>query len=77
MARTSLLVSELSSARNAMRRAGTVFVCLLILPCILIRLTLKDAGGPKVPSGQEIVCHFPQDHAMVTKNLDFIHKYPN
>ena len=32
-------------------------------------------GGPKVPAGQEIVCHFSQDHAMVTKNLDFIHKH--
>ena len=36
-------------------------------------LTLNDAGGgPKVPTGQEIVCHFSQGHAMVTKNLDFI-----
>ena len=34
-------------------------------------------GGPKVPAGQEIVCYFSQDHAMVTKNLDFIHKHPN
>ena len=41
-------------------------------------LTLKDEGvGPKVPSGWEIVCHFSQGHVMVTKVLDFIHKYPN
>ena len=41
-------------------------------------LTLKEAGvGPKVPAGQEIACHFSQDHAMVTKILDFIHKHPN
>ena len=33
-------------------------------------------GGPKVPTGQEIVCYFSQGHAMVTKNLDFIHKHP-
>jgi hypothetical protein len=33
-------------------------------------------GGPKVPAGQ-IACHFSQDHAMVTKILDFIHKHPN
>ena len=26
---------------------------------------------PKVPAGQEIVCHFSQCHAMVTKILDF------
>ena len=32
-------------------------------------------GGPKVPAGQEIVCHFSQDHTMVTKILDFIHKH--
>ena len=40
-------------------------------------LTLKDAGGrTKVPSGWEIVCHFSQGHAMITKILDFIHKHP-
>ena len=36
MARTSLLVSEQSPARNAMRSVGTMFVCLLLLQCILI-----------------------------------------
>ena len=42
----------------------------------VIYLTLKDAGGGlKVPTGQEIVCHFSQDHARVTKILDFIHKH--
>ena len=40
-------------------------------------LTLKDAGVPKVPTGQEIVCHFSQGHAMVTNILDFIHIHPN
>ena len=33
-------------------------------------------GGPKVPSGREIVCHFSQGYAMVTKILDFIHIHP-
>jgi hypothetical protein len=39
-------------------------------------LTLNDAGGggPKVPAGQKIVCHFSQGHAMVTKNLEYINK---
>ena len=51
-----------------------------LLQSTLKTLTLKDAGeggGPKVPTGQEIVCHFSQGHAMVTKSLDFIHKHPN
>ena len=34
-------------------------------------------GGSKCPIGQEIGSHFSQDHAMVTKILDFIHKHPN
>ena len=33
-------------------------------------------GGPKVPSGFSIGCHFSQDHAMVTKILEFINKHP-
>ena len=33
-------------------------------------------GGPKVPGGFLIGCHFSQDHAMVTKILDFIHIHP-
>ena len=37
----------------------------------------RCGGGPKVPAGQEIVCHFSQGHAMVTKILDFIHKHSN
>ena len=38
----------------------------------------KGCGrGPKVPSGREIVCHFSQGDAMVTKILDFMHKHPN
>ena len=45
---------------------------------ILVFLTLNDAGGgSKWPTGQEIACHFSQDHAMVTKILDFIHKHLN
>ena len=40
--------------------------------------SVKEAGGgPKVPSGFSIGCHFSQDHAMVTKILDFIHKHLN
>ena len=36
----------------------------------------KNCGGGRIlPGGQEIVCHFSQDHAMVTKFLDFIHKH--
>ena len=34
-------------------------------------------GGAKVPTGQEIACHFSQDHTVVTKILDFIHKHLN
>ena len=41
----------------------------------IFRLTLKEAGGPKWPTGQENVCHFSHGHAMVTKILDFIHKH--
>ena len=33
-------------------------------------------GGPKWPYGFSIGCHFSQDHAMVTKILDFIHIHP-
>jgi hypothetical protein len=42
-------------------------------------LTLKDPGGGglRQPIGQDIACHFSQDHAMVTKIHDFIHKHPN
>ena len=43
-----------------------------------LSLTLKDAGGeggPKVPIGFSIGRHLSQDHAMVTKILDFIHKH--
>ena len=39
-------------------------------------LTLIEPGGWwNPPIGQEIACHFSQDHAMVTKILDFIHKH--
>ena len=42
-----------------------------------LELTLKDPGeGGNPPIGQEIACHFSQDHAMVTKILDIIHKHP-
>ena len=37
----------------------------------------RCGGGSKWPTGQEIACHFSQDHAMVTKILDFIHKHLN
>ena len=30
-----------------------------------------------MPTDQEVVCHFSQGHAMVTKILEFIHKYSN
>ena len=41
-------------------------------PMIRSLLTLNDAGGgSKCPIGQEIGSHFSQDHAMVTKILDF------
>ena len=33
-------------------------------------------GGPKVPGGFSIGCHFSQDHAMITKILDFTNKHP-
>ena len=33
-------------------------------------------GGGILPIGQEIACHFSQDHTMVTKFLGFIHKHP-
>ena len=33
-----------------------------------------SAPHPKWPYGQEIVCQFLQDHSMVAKILDFIHK---
>ena len=34
-------------------------------------------GGWNPPIGQEIACHFSQDHAMVTKILENIHIHPN
>ena len=43
---------------------------------IKTNLTLKDMGGWNHPTGQEIACHFSQDHTMVRKFLDFIHKHP-
>ena len=44
-----------------------------------LTLTLKDmrgGGGWNPPIGQDIAFHFSQDHTMVTKFLDFIHKHP-
>ena len=39
-------------------------------------LTLKDMGGGLIQSiAQEIACHFSQEHTMVTKFLEFIHKH--
>ena len=35
----------------------------------------KNSGGGRILTGaQEIACHFSQDHTMVTKFLDSIHK---
>ena len=43
----------------------------------VLLLTLKDGGGGLIQSiGQENACNFSQDHTMVTKFLDFIHKHP-
>ena len=39
-------------------------------------LTLSEGGGSMCPYGFSIDCHFSQDHAMVTKILDFINKHP-
>ena len=44
---------------------------------VLIVNPKGGGGGLKVPAGQEIACHFSQDHTVVTKILDFIHKHPN
>ena len=46
---------------------------------LTISFNPKGCGGgdPKVTTGREIVCHFSQSRAMVTKNLDFIHMHPN
>ena len=42
-------------------------------------LALKDMGGGgwNHHAGQEIARHFSQEHTMVTKFLEFIHKHPN
>ena len=38
----------------------------------------RGGEGLKCPYGQEIGCHLSQNHAKVTKILDFyIHKHPN
>ena len=37
----------------------------------------KRHGGGLIQSiAREIACHFSQDHTMVTKFLDFVHKHP-
>ena len=41
-----------------------------------VLLTLKYMGGLIQSIAGEIACHFSQDHTMVTKFLDFIHKHP-
>ena len=65
----------MSTNKNAKNAYRIIFFIKSLLLAIL--LTLKDAGGgPKVPSGFSIGCHFSQDHAMVTKILDFIHIHP-
>ena len=37
----------------------------------------RPGEGRNLPIGQEIACHFSQDHTMTTKILDFIHNDPN
>ena len=39
-------------------------------------ISVQCGGGRILPIGQEIACHFSQDHTMVTKFLGFIHKHP-
>ena len=50
--------------------------CLLRMSWPPRMLTLKDKGGGNPPIGQDIACHFSQDHTVVTKFLDFIHTHP-
>ena len=51
--------------------------CLYALAFPLSFVNPKTPGvGRNPPIGQEIACHFSQDHAMVKKILDFIHKHP-
>ena len=38
---------------------------------------MDAGGGAKVPTSQEIACHFSQDYTVVTKIIDFIHKHLN
>ena len=67
------------SAKQVYNYQNDPLLAILISPLfILVILTLVEAGGgSKCPIGQEIGSHFSQDHAMVTKILDFIHKHPN
>ena len=52
--------------------------CICYIESMTMHINPKGGGGgPKVPAGQEIACHFSQDCAMVTKILDFIHKHLN
>jgi hypothetical protein len=37
----------------------------------------RPGEGRNLPIGQEMACHFSQDHTMTTKILDFIHNDPN
>ena len=47
------------------------------LVAAVLTLNYTSGGGSKWPAGQEIACHFSQDHAVVTKILDFTHKHLN
>ena len=50
---------------------------LKLFSAIHISINPKNCGGGLIQSiGQENACHFSQDHTMVTKFLDFIHKHP-
>ena len=37
---------------------------------------INPKRGLRQDIGQEIACHFSQDHTMVTKILDFVNKHP-
>ena len=75
-----------STELHGVKIDGFLSVVFLLISNLTNRLHLhqflginpKGVGGAsKCPIGQKIGYHFPQDHAMVTKILDFIHKHPN
>ena len=44
---------------------------------LILLIFFNTKGGRECPICQEIDCHFSQNYAIVTKNLDFIHKHLN